>query len=821
MRHFTITIALLLAIGSSHAQDLLSQIENLNVSQNKYSYSILLKNIKQANTELERAHAFNELAWFYNHDYEKLENPDSSTFYAKQAQNICENVKETDSSFAMQESRFSQQMILSAQKKRGAPRDSVYKVFSTIKKLSLKNGENRNLAEAYYNLGKYAPRWDSAEFFFQKAIELSDSLGYYNTLGLSFANLRIRSKASGISNGKNAFKAFNNGNNYVGIPHALIDIGKIYVVEKQEDSSDFYFNKAIEIAEQLQNHEHQASIHIKIAWVYIKFDELELALHHFNKAVQSATYAKDDGLLAASYNGLGGAYYLQNDYPMALTNYLKAEPLFSKTKNAGSYAAVLHNIGRIYSAQFRYKLAIRYLNLAIKENIRLENANYEAGNYSALAKIYLDQSEYKTALKYYRKTRVKHESVGAYNHLDTLGIGQCFVGLKQYQKAYECYTNAQKINDLLNPNRKSPNIPWRLSQLFFKLHNEGYSGSILNSDNQTIKRENFLSLAKNYIEQVLALEASFQGYPADKAQQAKLYSKILFANGNYEKAYTIRVESQKLQDSVFNMEKERDIAHIEYAQKAINDSLKFAQKENVRILELNSKNERLSRQKIGLIIAFLGLVILSVLVIWVLKSRQQIAKQDREKEVLLQEIHHRVKNNLSVIISMLRLQLRRVDSDSDQKVLKQIIGRVKTMSLIHQNLYQSENMAYTNFKLYLQELMEQIMSSFQDVSDITYSLEGDVLKFETETSIPLALISFEWVNNIYKHAFDDKNGHISINMIESDKHYELSIADNGKGISKEEFMASKDSLGAKIIRTLSSQVGAELFIERRTEGGAE
>ncbi|MFY0673404.1 MAG: hypothetical protein JXQ87_08360 [Bacteroidia bacterium] len=205
----------------------------------------------------------------------------------------------------------------------------------------------------------------------------------------------------------------------------------------------------------------------------------------------------------------------------------------------------------------------------------------------------------------------------------------------------------------------------------------------------------------------------------------------------------------------------------------------------------------------------------------VITQNQLLEQQNQEKEILLQEIHHRVKNNLQVIISLLRLQQRRVDNDSSKKVLDQSIGRIKTMSLIHQNLYQSESLAHTNFKEYLQGLMEQVMSSFKNVADIKYSLKGDELKLQTEVSIPLALISFEWVNNIYKHAFSSKKGEIIINLHESDVDYVLSIADNGKGISRDEFFSNKGSLGAKIIRTLAKQISANLLINRLDTGGTE
>ena len=192
-----------------------------------------------------------------------------------------------------------------------------------------------------------------------------------------------------------------------------------------------------------------------------------------------------------------------------------------------------------------------------------------------------------------------------------------------------------------------------------------------------------------------------------------------------------------------------------------------------------------------------------------------------EKEALLQEIHHRVKNNLQIIISLLRLQQRRVEDQASQEVLNQSIGRIKTMSLIHQNLYQTDNLARTNFKTYLNQLMEHIMANFQNISEIDYELEGDEIELGTESAIPLALIAHEWVNNIYKHAFPNKKGRVNIQLQHQGLFLCMTIADNGIGISKTEFMASKKSLGAKIIRTLSSQLDADLNIERIPEGGTE
>lgn len=202
-------------------------------------------------------------------------------------------------------------------------------------------------------------------------------------------------------------------------------------------------------------------------------------------------------------------------------------------------------------------------------------------------------------------------------------------------------------------------------------------------------------------------------------------------------------------------------------------------------------------------------------------QNEQLEQGNRDKEALLQEIHHRVKNNLQIIISLLSLQLRRVEDDSGKQVLEQSIGRIKTMSLIHQNLYQTENFSETGFKAYLEELMGHMMSNFRDISEIEYEIKGQNFRLGTEKAIPMALIAHEWVNNIYKHAFPDKKGRIEIKLKEEEGICTMQISDDGVGISKADFMASKNSLGAKIIKSLSRQIDADLDIYSPNEGGTQ
>ncbi len=205
------------------------------------------------------------------------------------------------------------------------------------------------------------------------------------------------------------------------------------------------------------------------------------------------------------------------------------------------------------------------------------------------------------------------------------------------------------------------------------------------------------------------------------------------------------------------------------------------------------------------------------------KSEEALRKSLKEKEILLKEIHHRVKNNLQIVTSLLKLQSSYVEDENVKLLFKESQNRVKSMSLIHQKLYQTKDLASIDFKEYVQTVTTHLQHSFGMLED-RVNIEIDVVNLfmSIDNAIPAGLIINELVSNALKHAFaDGRKGKIFISAAydEFKKEYWLVIRDSGIGISKNFDIHKAKSFGLKLVSTLLEQMSGSL--EFVSLGGSE
>nr|WP_282731502.1 PAS domain S-box protein [Methanobacterium alcaliphilum] len=200
-----------------------------------------------------------------------------------------------------------------------------------------------------------------------------------------------------------------------------------------------------------------------------------------------------------------------------------------------------------------------------------------------------------------------------------------------------------------------------------------------------------------------------------------------------------------------------------------------------------------------------------------LKEREDTIKKSlQEKDILLQEIHHRVKNNMQVISSLLSLQSQYVDEDL-QDILEGSRNRVKSMALVHEKLYRSHNLSRIDMVDYIQNLVSDLFYSHRvDEDCIKMFLEIDDIEFNIETAIPCGLIINELVSNALKYAFpQDKCGQLIITLqtkADNDD-YELIIQDNGVGLPADFDINKIDSLGLQLVYSLIKQLDGKIELE--------
>jgi PAS domain S-box-containing protein len=196
------------------------------------------------------------------------------------------------------------------------------------------------------------------------------------------------------------------------------------------------------------------------------------------------------------------------------------------------------------------------------------------------------------------------------------------------------------------------------------------------------------------------------------------------------------------------------------------------------------------------------------------QAEEQIRESLQEKEVLLREIHHRVKNNLQIVSSLLNLQARRVIDPASLEVLRESQNRVRSMALIHEKLYQAQDLAHVNFADYVRNLVAFLFASYQ-VNAAVVSLAinvADDVHLDIDTAIPCGLIINELVSNALKHAFaDGRTGGLWIDLDKTaDSQLELVVRDNGVGLPTELNFRRAKSLGLRLVASLVDQIEGNL-----------
>jgi two-component sensor histidine kinase len=198
------------------------------------------------------------------------------------------------------------------------------------------------------------------------------------------------------------------------------------------------------------------------------------------------------------------------------------------------------------------------------------------------------------------------------------------------------------------------------------------------------------------------------------------------------------------------------------------------------------------------------------------KAETELKNSIHQKEILLKEVHHRVKNNLQVISSILNLQTGYIIDEDTLGVIRECQDRIKSMAFIHESLYQKEDFAAVNFSEYLHNLCSNILHSYRTPNrNISFDFEIEDISLSLDSAIPCGLIVNELVSNCFKYAFKSlKQGKIKVTLTK-DKHNNkcLTVHDSGKGLPKDLNIKTNDSLGLQLVWMLVDQIDGEIRYE--------
>lgn len=203
-----------------------------------------------------------------------------------------------------------------------------------------------------------------------------------------------------------------------------------------------------------------------------------------------------------------------------------------------------------------------------------------------------------------------------------------------------------------------------------------------------------------------------------------------------------------------------------------------------------------------LIVAIIGIV--------TIKDLKSILLSKEEKEVMLKEIHHRVKNNLQIVSSLLSLQKAQIESEQTRAIFDECQDRIYSMALMHEQLYGSNDLAKIDLKEYVQQLSEHLIKSYGRSSGVKVTVNSQVYRVHLDTLIPLGLILNELLSNAMKYAFEDKDGGVNVDLIYENDKCKLIFSDNGIGYSNERFENDENTLGLQLVKILSEQMDGDI-----------
>lgn len=438
----------------------------------------------------------------------------------------------------------------------------------------------------------------------------------------------------------------------------------------------------------------------------------------------------------AYFNELALVYYKLEQYGLARNNFEKQAEIFRVADDNFRTSSMYNNIGLTYAKELKNDSAINFFNKALTLiNQKPINDHYYSPTYTAYFKKIVEANkikanlpdvDFKIAEKVLKEVLASSKSVK------------------------ERSTTAESYKDLAN-----------LYYLYGRLQ-----------------------LAQTYNDSSLIFERQFKN-PKNRELALLLKTKLAIAQNENDQALRHLDLTVSLKDSLNKAEQEKNFseATAKYNFLKINEALE----ENKKLLQQKEKSNFLQQVFLAIIILFV-VIIASMLFLARKKNRiienQKTALQKglKEKEIMLDEIHHRIKNNLQVVSGILELQKDKMGSGEPSKVFEESQDYLQSMAMIHQLLYEQEGVTTLDMQIYLERLGSLLLRNYPQAR-VDFEAQASTVYLNVKTATPLALIICELITNSLKHAFSD-SGKINIALEKNDGYYELKYSDNGKGSEK-------------------------------------
>lgn len=531
----------------------------------------------------------------------------------------------------------------------------------------------------------------------------------------------------------------------------------------------------------------------------------------------------------------------QGDYATALRYYKSIYDFSKRKKDSTDIAKSAHFIGTINMFLGKNVIAQQYLIEASKIYDVIGDAEQKARINNSLASFYMNVDQIEKARQQYLKALKQFEALkdSAGMSSTNANLGLLYTDLGDFEKA-EMYLMRQKKLNKVFPTLREMGFhhdflgllrqkQGRLEEAYQE-HSKALAireslSSTYNLCESKLNMGEILIKLERYPEAILHLKDVFTYEEHESLHQQQTASLLLSEAhekiGNYKNSLDHYKFYKTISDSIYSKESMEIIAQ--------NEALYNQQKKDAEIALLNKENEiskaKLVKSRTILYGSFIGLFLLAIAAFAFykmyskIKSKNQIINSAlKDRDLLLHETHHRVKNNLQMISSLLNMQSKYVSDEKAYEVLQNGRNRVQSMAILHKNLYAGEDLNMVNIQEYFEGLVVSILNSYQKSDKhINVTIEAKEIVMDIESVVPLGLIINELITNSLKHAFQGVRSvkpEINIKMRDVSNSYKLSVLDNGIGINLDLLkIENTESFGQRLINSLVQKLKATISVQ--------
>lgn len=544
-----------------------------------------------------------------------------------------------------------------------------------------------------------------------------------------------------------------------------------------------------------------AQVYANLARLQSDLALFEDASNSFRKSDEIATEQKLKLLHANNLIGTGLIFAKQGNLASAQQNFVDALELFEAAGDSAGIAEAWNGIGVVHWKEGKNQEALNAYNESLRIRLAIGDSLGVATSYSNIGIICRLQERFDEGLAYYMKALGIRE-----RHHDKRGVGQVLFNIGSI------LSDMNRGEEGLNYYYRSYAIKLAIGDQYGMLAYYLNTGELYGTMNKPKDQESsFLS--------GLALADSLQVDDYIKSFSLAL-AQFYASHNNYATAYTYHTRYSEIKDTLLSREKNAELARLQ-ADYDLEDKLRDIEELENTQEKMKAREERDVLFRYGLISIIVLVLLFTAFVVnrtMVLRkintqleaSKQLVEKRDQEKEILLREVHHRVKNNLQLTSSLLNLQAREMKDTESALALKEARDRIKAISLVHEELYSSNELGAVNLSKYIPDLCTSVLSSNKR-GDIKILYDVEQIMIPLDTSVSLGLMLNEIIINSIKHAFaPGHEGIISITCKETQHRINISVADNGKGISESIVNGGHSGFGMKLLRSLAVKLGTEV-----------